>query len=172
MKKYSALIICCFFAQSLFGQEKYQIPVRSSDQKHFRTLEQAWVIAAAGINFAKTHGVAPYEYGKYMGNLFASTWGEGNDFDGLIGGMIFNLENFRYVTDPPIIVKENQDGSVSISNHDKMIHRFFPEGNPFASYGEFVDFMKGLYEPIANYMGATVKIECRDSLMICTYRKK
>jgi len=172
MKKYLTFIICLILTGSLVAQEKYPIPVRTSDQKHNRTLGQFCVASAAGINFAKAHGVTPFEYGKYIGNLFAPSWGAGNDFDAYVKGSIFNLENFRHVSDAVLTVKENQDGSVSIISNDKMWHKYIPDGNPYASYNEFLEYMNGLNEPIANHMGATFTTEIKDTLLIFTLKKK
>ena len=70
------------------------------------------------------------------------------------------------------MVKENQDGSVSIAFNEKVMHKYFPEGNPYANFNEVLEFMKGINEPIANHMGATMKTEVKDTLMIYTLKKK
>jgi hypothetical protein len=172
MKKYLTIIICLFLTGILLAQEKYPIPVRTSDQKHGRTLSQFCLVSAAGINFAKANGVTPYEYGKYMGNLFAPSWGAGNNFESYVKGTIYNLENFRHVSDALLTVKENQDGSVSIISNEKIWHKYLPDGNPYASYTEFLEYMKGVNEPIANRMGATIVTEIKDTLLIFTLKKK
>ncbi len=114
MKKYLTIIICLALACDLLAQEKYSVPVFTGDQKHEGMLRQFWYLAAAGCNFAKTHGVTPYEYGKYVGNLFAPTWGAANDFEGYVRGMIYNFEFMRLNSMAALVVKENEDGSVSI----------------------------------------------------------
>jgi hypothetical protein len=172
MKKSLSLLICILFAGVLIAQEKYPIPALSSDQKHERAVSQAWVLLASGMNFAKMHGISPFEYGKYLGNLFAPSWGDGNDFDQFVRGSIFNYESFRHVTDAPLQVKENPDGSVTVLTSEQMWHKYFPDGNPFASYNEFLEMIRGLNEPIANHMGATVTMESKDNQLIFTYRKK
>jgi hypothetical protein len=172
MKKYLTFIFCLLLCGNLAAQEKYPIPVRTSDQKHGRALSQFYACMAAGINFAKSHGVTPYEYGKYLGNLFAPSWGAGNDFEGFVKGSIYNLESFRHISDAALVVKENEDGSVSVITNDKMWHRYFPEGKGYASYDEFKDCMKGMYEPLGNHMGATLTQETRDTLLVYTFRKK
>ncbi len=172
MKKALSLIICVLFSASLVGQEKYPIPVMTSDQKHGRTMSQVWVIAAAGMNFAKTRGISPYEYGKILGSQFAPSWGPGNDFEGFVKGSIFNFESFRHVSDPAIYVAENSDGSVTVLTPDIMWHKYFPDGNPFAAYNEFLDFSKGLFEPIADHMGARIEMTVKDPSVIYTFRRK
>ncbi len=172
MKKKILYLVCIVLTGVLSAQEKYPIPSRTADQKHGRTLSQFYWINAAGIAFAKSQGISPYEYGKYCGNLAAPSWGSGNDFEGLVKGMIYNLENFRHVTDTPLIVKENEDGSVSIIASDKQMHRFYPEGKSVVSYEEVKESMKGSMEPIANHMGATITMETQDTLLVFKVMKK
>ena len=146
--------------------------VRSSDQKLRRIVYQYWALTAAGINFAKTHGVTPYDYGKFMGSLFAPSWGAGNNFEAYIKGMIGNFESMRLISDPKIVIKEDTDGSVKISSSDKIFHRYFPEGKGYATYTEFREYFRGMSEPIADHMGATMLIETQDTMMVFTIRKK
>ena len=172
MKKYLTFIVCLVMAVNLIAQEKYPVPVRTSDQKLARMAYQYWTLTAAGINFAKTHGVTPYDYGKFMGNLFAPTWGAGNNFEGFIKGMIGNFESMRLISDPAIVVKEDNDGSVRISTNDKIYHRYFPDGKGYATYDEFREYFRGLSEPLADHMGAKVLIEVQDTMMVFTIKKK
>jgi hypothetical protein len=172
MKKIVLSVICILMAVTLIAQEKYPIPVRTADQKHGRTLSQFYWVNAAGIAFAKSQGVTPYEYGKFCGNLAAPTWGPGNDFEGFVRGIIYNLENFRHVTDTPLIIKENEDGSVSIVASDKQMHRFYPEGKSIISYEEVKESMTGSFEPIAAHMGAIITMETKDTLLVFTLKKK
>ena len=107
-----------------------------------------------------------------MGNLFAPTWGAGNNFEAFVKGSINNIENFRHITDANLVVEEKNDGSLSIIMNDKMWHKYFPEGKGYVSYNDFNECIKGLMEPISNHMGATFSKETRDSLLIYTFRKK
>jgi hypothetical protein len=172
MKKMVLFVVCFILAGALLAQEKYPIPVRTADQKHGRTLSQNYWSNAAGIAFAKSRGVTPYEYGIYVGNLAAPTWGPGNDFEGLVRGTINNLENFRHISDPPLIVKENEDGSVTIIASDKMIHKYFPEGKSIVSYDEALQTMNGTMKPVADHMGAIMTIERRDTVLMVKLMKK
>mgnify|MGYP001560046469 CR=1 FL=1 len=115
--------------------------------------------------------MTPYEYGKYIGNLFAPTWGQGNNFEGYVKGAIYNM-SFLCPSDAGLVVKENEDGSVSIRTDDSIWHKFFPEGQGFASYDEFLDYMRGINEPIADHMGATITIKRQDTQLVFTLKKK
>ena len=139
MKKTILSVVTCILLSGLIvAQEKYSVPVRTGDQKHARTLFQLYWSQAAAISFAKEHGISPFEYGRYIGNLAAPTWGPGNDYEALVKGIIYNVENFRHVSDAALDIKENEDGSVIIIANDKMMHKYFPEGEgPASSEGAF-----------------------------------
>ena len=83
----------------VFGQGKFTVPELSFEQKHDRTNSQIPVFLAAGINFAKTQDVTPYEYGKKIGKLFAPTWDKEAGFDGYVNGMIYISESSRTTDD-------------------------------------------------------------------------
>lgn len=172
MKKFLSLAILLIISANLNAQEKYPVPVRTSDQKHARAVGQAWFMIASGVNLAKAQGITPYEYGKTLGKLFAPTWGSGNNFDSYVKGMIFNYESLRNVSDSPLKVIENSDGSVTILMNENNWHKYLPEGNPFASFSEVFECMKGVSDPIADHMGATFTMELKDTLIITTLKSK
>jgi len=172
MKKLLSFAICLIFICHAFGQEKYAIPERTPEQKHQRTLGQFWAVYAAGINFVKSQGISPYEYGKYIGNLFASSWNKENGFEGFVNGTIFNWENFRTDADEPLAIKEKDDGSVMIKLSVDTWKKYFPEGNPYASFKDAMDCMQGTFEPIADYMGCSVNQEVTEESIIYSIKKK
>lgn len=173
MKKSLLSLICVLFAAGLFAQTRYTVPARTVEQKHQNLVFQLYLAGfGGGINFAKAHGTSPFEYGAYLGKMFAPGWGEPNNFDALVNGWLMNLEDSRIADDPPLVVKENQDGSVSIAASEQMFHRYFPDGNQVASLTDYTDFMKGIFGEIGGYLGAKVSIENKDGLMVFTYMKK
>jgi hypothetical protein len=172
MKKYFAIILCLLITVNLLSQEKYSVPVITSDQKSESWAYQYWTMISAGVKFAKTQGVTPYAYGKYMGSLFAPSWGAGNNFEAYVRGMVFNFEAMHLTSDPKIIVKEDNDGSVEILTNDKIFHRYFPVGKGYATYNEFIEFFKGVSEPIADHMGAKTLIEIKDTIIVISIKKK
>lgn len=174
MKKISASIIfIILLAAGLNAQARYTIPVRSVDEKHQNLVFQFYLAGlGGGINFAKAHGTTPYEYGAYLGKMFAPGWGEPNNFDALVNGWLRNLEDSRVASDPPVQVKENQDGSVSVTASERMLHQYFPDGNEVASFTDILDCMRGLFTQIGDYLGAKVNIENRDGLVVFNYVKK
>lgn len=172
MKKFLSLIILTVLSLNMVAQEKYPVPVLKSDQKHARAMGQLWVFIAAGINMAKAQGITPYEYGRSLGKMFAPSWGEGNNFDAYVKGTIFNYESMRHVSDSHVRVIESSEGSVSVMVNEKVWHKYLPEGNPYASFSEVMECMNGINEPIADHMGATCKMELRDTLIITTLKRK
>jgi len=53
-----------------------------------------------------------------------------------------------------------------------MWRRYFNDDNKVATMNEFIDFIRGIYEPIADHMGATAKVELKDGFMVLTLMKK
>ncbi len=159
-------------SRKIGAEEKYPVPVLEVNQKHGRVLGQAWATDAAAIHFAKSKGVSPYEFGCYIGKLFAPSWGTDRSFDRLIKGSLFNIETFRHITDTAIEVNENTDGSVSIVTSENMWHKYFADNNPFASFSEFMDFSRGLFGEIAAYMESDFAMEITNAKVIFTFRKK
>lgn len=172
MKKLLSITICLLFIGSVFAQEKFVVPERTPEQKHRRTTYMLWSWYSAGINFANSQGVSAYDYGKYVGTLFAKGWNKENGFDGFVNGMIFNYENMRFATTDEITIKENDDGSVVVTYPAVMIKSYFPEGNPYASYQEGIDCFRGVLENIGDYLGCTVSQEVTEDLIVITFRKK
>lgn len=172
MKKLLGICICLLFVGSLFAQEKFVVPERTPQQKYVRTTYMMWSWYAAGINFAKSQGVSAYDFGKYVGSEFAQTWDIEKGFDGFVSGMIYNWENMRFDSAPDIIIKENDDGSVVITSPAVIIKSYFPEGNPFASYKEAMDCMRGMMEEIGDYLGCAFSQEVTEDFIVNTFRKK
>ena len=172
MKKILSIAICLVFIGSAFGQEKFIVPELTSDQKHERTLFQFWSVYEAGINFAKSQDVTPYEYGKYIGNLFAPSWNKENGFDGFVNGTIYNWENFKTDADGQMVINEKDDGSVIIKFPAAAWKKYFPEENSYASFQDALDCLKGIMEPIADYMGCTIIQEVTEESIIYTINRK
>jgi len=89
-----------------------------------------------------------------------------------VKGVLSHVDLTRRKSDPAIVVKENTDGSVVISTNEKIWHRYYSVNNSIASYHDFLEFLRGLYEPISDHMGTTFKSEVRDTLMVFTLKKK
>ena len=172
MKKYLLVATGLLLSGVVSSQEKYKVDVPTAEQKHSVAIYQLYSFMGAGINFAKSQGVSPYEYGKYVGKLFAPSWNPANDFNVLVQGAMSHSELTRRASDPSVQVKENPDGSVTILSDEKMWRLYFSDNSNLASMNEFMDFLKGVYEPIADRMGGTARVELKDGSMVVTLTKK
>jgi hypothetical protein len=173
MKKILLALACIVLAASINAQSRYAVPVRTVDEKHQNLVSQLWIAGfGGGVNFAKAHGATPYEYGAYLGKLFAPGWGAPNNFDALVNGWLLNLEDSRVAGDPALVVKENQDGSVSITASEQMFHKYFSDGNEIISFTDYLDCLRGIFTEIGDYLGAKVNIDNKDGMLVFTYIKK
>jgi hypothetical protein len=169
MKSLISILLGLFFIGNAIGQDKFTVPELSLEQKHNRVNSQIPAFLSAGISFAKTKDVTPYEYGKYVGKLFASTWDKDAGFDGFVNGMIFISESGRSNEDRLIEIKENGDGSVTIIRPPGPMSKY---GNAFATIEERNECMTGVLEQIAKYMGCTISREDTELTSIITIKKK
>jgi len=172
MKKLLSCAICLIFISNVFGQEKFTIPERTPEQKHQTTMFQYHAMVAAGIHFAKSQGISPYEYGKYVGDLVAQTWNNENGFDRYVNITIFSLENFRTDADIPLEIIEKDDSSVIIKFSAEISGKYYPEGNPSASFNDVLHFWQGMHERFADKLGCSFKHESTEDLIIFTITKK
>ncbi len=172
MRKLLIITALVLFAGVAFGQEKFSVPDISPAQKHNLTNYQFMIMHAAGINFAKTQDISPYEYGKYLGSLFAPSWGKETGFDGFANGLIYNWETFKTDEDGPMVIVENDDGSVTVKYPVIAWKKYLPDGNLYASFEESMESIKGLGETIADYLGCTISQKIDQESIYFTINKK
>jgi hypothetical protein len=53
-----------------------------------------------------------------------------------------------------------------------MFHQYFPDNNGVVTFPEYLEFMKGIFSEISDYLGAKATIENKDGLIVFTYMKK
>lgn len=172
MKKLLSLLFCIVLMGTVIGQEKYTVPEISVETKLNRTYYQTWAMLAVGVDFAKSQGVTPYEYGKYIGKVFAPSWNKEAGFEGFVKGMIYNWESFKVDEDGPLVVKEKEDGSVLLILPIQAWKKYFPEGNPYATFEEVLTCMRAMVEEIADYLSSEVKPELTEESIIYELSKK
>jgi len=95
MKKIFGFLFCLLISTSLLAQDKYTVPDISVEDKFNRTLGQFWGIFATSVDFAKSQGITPHDYGKYLGKVFAPTWNKEAGFEGMVWGTVYNWETFK-----------------------------------------------------------------------------
>ena len=172
IKKLIIAICIILFAGFVYGQEKFSVPEFTPEQKHNTILFQFWTMYSAGINFAKSQGISPYEYGKYLGNLFTHYWHAEAGFEGYMRGCLNNWESSRTVDERPLTIKENADGSVSVVYPKHAWKKYMPDDSPIASFEEITSGLRGIGETVANHMGCSFVMEIDKESVIWTIQKK
>jgi len=172
MRKLLVITALLLLAGIAFGQEKFTVPDITPTQKHNQTNYQFWIMHAVGINFAKAQDISPYEYGKYIGSLFAPSWNKEAGFDGFVSGLIYNWETFKSDEDGPMVIVENDDGSVTVKYPINSWKKYLPDGNLYASFQESMESLRGIGETIAEYLGCTIAQEIDQESIYFTINKK
>jgi len=172
MKKLLSLLFCFVLMGTVIAQDKYAIPEISVDKKLSRTYFQTWAMLAVSVDFAKSQGVMPYEYGKSIGEKFAPSWDKEAGFEGFVEGMIYNWECFKVDADGPMLVKEKDDGTIQIIYPIQIWKKYFPEAISYATFKEVMTCMQGMLEEIADYLSSEVKLKLTDESIIYEISKK
>jgi hypothetical protein len=172
MKRIFVFLLGLMFSAALLGQEKYAVPDISVENKFNRTLGQFWGLFAASVDFAKSQGVTPHEYGKHLGKVFATTWNKDAGFEGMVRGTIYNWETFKTDEDGPVKVKEMDNGSVIITVPRRAWDKYFSENFPPIAFEEMLECMQGIMDEIANYLGGEVKQKITDEDVIFELKEK
>ena len=172
MKKSLSLLFCLVLMGTVIGQEKYSVPEVPVKKKLTRTYIQTWAIIAVGVDFAKSQGVTPYDYGKYLGKVFAPSWNKEAGFEGFVKGIIYNWECFKIDEDGPMVIKEKDDGSVLLIIPIQTWKKYFPEENPYATFEDVIACMQAMIEEIADHMSSEAKVELTEESIIYEFSKK
>jgi hypothetical protein len=172
MRRIFVILFCFSLTSSLLAQEKYTVPDIRLEEKFDRILGQFWGIFATSVDFAKSQGITPYDYGKYLGKVFAPTWNKDAGFEGLVRGTLYNWENFKRDEDGKIQLQEMDDGSVVISVPRMAWDRYFSENFPPVSFKETMECMQGVSEEIATHLSAEIKQKITDEEIIFVLKKQ
>ena len=169
MKKILCIIFCIAFIHAVCGQEILKVPDRTPEQKLISEIYSQWDIMSSAISFTKTHGVSPYEYGKYTGDLFASSLKKDNGFADLCHEIINNWENWRTNEDAAVFIINKTDESLvfKVSLHG-LKNYFGDNGNFGVSFDEMMQCIKGIEEQIAKFLGCTLNMEIEEEWSPCT----
>lgn len=135
------------------------VPEMSIYDKHERAVSMMYYSNLAGLGLAKKKGISIVEYATSCGDSFKMTWDKEKGFEGLVSGVLFNFENFRYRYDYPIEILENTDDRVLI----KWINNYkqeFVNGPVFGvTYEEFNIWFETMWNVIAEYMDSSITYE-------------
>jgi hypothetical protein len=147
------------------------IPTRTCEQKYSRVKSEAYSFFKSGVNFAKSQGVTPFNYGIYVGNLYAPNWNPEIGFDGFVKSAILTWESLRAEQDDKIIITEKQDGSVLMEFPKNAIIKYFAGEKPIATFEEVIDFFRGLMKPIADKYNGSVTITITETFLAFNFKK-
>ncbi len=169
MKKCLCFLICFAFVCSLYGQKIFKIPEQVPEQIDKRAIHAQWNIISSAINFAKSQGFTPDEYGSYTGNLLAAAWNIENGFTGFGQEVIYNWDTWRTNDDSPIFIIQETDKSLVLKIPVNGLKEYFSEkGDLGVSFDEMIEFMRGMEKQIAAYSGCTFELEVEDEWSPCT----
>ena len=101
-----------------------------------------------GINFAKSQGVSPYDYGIYVGTIYASHWNPEIGFEGFVTNAIRAWASLMTDQGGKIIVTEKADNSVLMEFPKNEMTKFLRKENPVATTEEVVEYFNGVLKPI------------------------
>jgi len=156
---------------SLFAQERFPVPELTYKQKHSRVLSESFGFVTTGINFAKSQGVSPYDYGIYVGTIYASYWNTEIGFEGFVNFVIPTWESLRTDQYDKIIVTEKADNSVLMEFPKNAITKFLGGENPVATIEEVVDYFKGILKPITAKFKSSATINITDTHITFIFKK-
>jgi len=157
---------------SIFAQEKYIVPELSSNQKHVRVLSETYAQMAAGITFAKEQGVEPYDYGIFVGSIFAAYWSPEIGFEDFVNSLIRTWESLRTKQGAGLNITEASENTVLMEFPKNEIAKFLGKENPIATIEEFVEYFKGMLKPITAKLKTSATIDLTDTSISFTFEKK
>ena len=140
-------------------------------QKLTRVIPEAYGFLTTGINFAKSQGVSPYDYGIYVGTIYASSWNPEIGFDGFVNNAIRTWESLRTDQDGKINILENTDNSVSIEFPKNAMTKFLGGENPIATIEEVGEYFTGILKPITAKFNSSVRIDITDAYFTIIFKK-
>ena len=166
MRKIICIVFCIALIHSVCGQETFKVPERTQEQKLLSGIYSQWDILSSAISITGTHGISPYEYGKYAGDLFASSWNNENGFASYCQKIIYHWENWRTNEDAAVFIINKTEESLVFKVSIHGLKNYFGEkGNFGVSFDEMI---KGIEEQIAEYLGYTFNMEIEEEWSPCT----
>lgn len=175
----AAITIAFLGASTLYAQERPKEQAEQEFELPRLYMEQKWATAAgnlaahmiAGIAFAKTKGVTPEEYGKFVGELHGQYWDaeEQNPVKFFTKGMYINMNSFE---DFQMEILGMSDSSVKARMNRKWEDAF----KGFDKYGtttdEFHNCLDKLWIAIAKNLGLEYDQKFEEEWIIVTVTKK
>ena len=173
MKKSILILIVFLFVVQLNGQKLFTIPEKTLEQKHTKMIKFNWINIVTAIRFAKTQGLSPYEYGQFVGSLFARGRDKDSGFMGYAQGFLRNWEYHRPDSEPAIIIEFESDNMlVFMVSSSIMVKPFGDDGLMCGvSIEEMLDMMNGSHSQISKKLGCSSKMALKDEWIVITIKE-
>ena len=149
MKFIATFFILLISTIFLNAQQPFSVPEVTPDQEKEILYNHVIAYCATGITFAKTKGVSPEEYGKYIGEQFKTFWNPEQGFPFFVNTIMFILKGMHPANEMQILEQNEKMVQFKMKNVDAM----FQMGPPYGiNYDEFLACSKGILETLADYM--------------------
>lgn len=159
MKSIICVFVSMFFFSVLSAQQPFVVPEVSSDQEKEILYNHVMAYLATGITFAKSKGVSPEEYGKYIGKQFKPYWSPEQGFPALANTTMFLLKGMHPNNEMQIVEQSERMICFKLKNVDAL----FLHGPAYGmTYKEMLECSKGVLSTIATHMDASFKHQTTD----------
>lgn len=149
MKKSAGMLILISFIALVHTSGQLTVPELTTENEKEVLYNHVIAYAACGIDFAKTKGVSPLEYGEFIGEQFMPFWNPDDGFHAFAGQIMFILAGMHPDNQMHIIKQERDMICFRMKNVDLM----FRQGPAFGvTYQEFLDCSEGIIATLAEYM--------------------
>lgn len=149
MKSLAFLFIACLLSGLLTAQEKFSIPQLTDAQKSEVLYSHVFGYSLTGISFAKSQGVTPKDYGKFVGKQFTAFWDPAGGYPVFVNRMMFILAGMHPNNQMEIVEHDENSITFKLKNVDLS----FQNGPMFGvSYDEFLECADGIISEIAGLM--------------------
>ena len=144
------LIIFCFsLLTQLSAQNQFIGPEVTAEQKQEILYNHVIAYNLAGIRFAKSQGVAPQQYGEYIGDLFKPFWNPAEGFPAFANGMLYILTGLHPDNEIQIIRQNDKMLEFKLKNVDSA----FKQGPVYnITFEEFLACSYGTISILAEHM--------------------
>ena len=145
-------------AYAICPAQEYSIPELTSAQKHSRMLYINHNFIISTIATAKNAGVSIEDNASFVSDYVKTTWDKEAGFEGFVKGTIYNWENFRRESDPPMEIEQQTDNQITVKYKNNFME-LFEKGDIFnVSYDEFMDWMIIMHRRIGEYLGGNFEM--------------
>ncbi len=170
MKKLSLITISFLFINFIVAQEKFTVPELSTQQKTDILYNHVIAYAVAGISFAKTQGVTPESYGKYIGKKFIPYWNPEAGFHVFVKGILDILSGINSNNEMQIISQSEKMIRFKLKNVDLSFQKGPMLG---VTYNEYLECSYGIISLLAEHMNVKFSHKISEGIWYeATFEKK